>query len=73
MELTLKFCAVRSQGGGLRCLCRFFCCTVFIGLFLIIGVVLCLALVRQFDARSLLRANLILFTVDTTSEHRRRE
>jgi len=33
-----------KQGGGLRCLCRFFCCTVFITLFLIIGIVLCLIL-----------------------------
>lgn len=33
-----------TRGGGLRCLCRFFCCTVFIALFLIIGIVLCLAL-----------------------------
>jgi len=32
------------QGGGLRCLCRFFCCTVLIALFLIVGIVLCLVL-----------------------------
>jgi hypothetical protein len=32
------------RGGGLRCLCRFFCCSFFIALFLIIGIVLCLAL-----------------------------
>ncbi|KAF8265958.1 hypothetical protein EI94DRAFT_1830941 [Lactarius quietus] len=33
-----------NRGGGFRCLCRFFFCTVFITLFLIIGIVLCLVL-----------------------------
>ncbi|KAH8995395.1 hypothetical protein EDB92DRAFT_201737 [Lactarius akahatsu] len=33
-----------TRGGGLRCLCRFFFCTVFIALFLVISIALCLAL-----------------------------
>ncbi|KAI9454968.1 hypothetical protein BJY52DRAFT_1281876 [Lactarius psammicola] len=33
-----------TRGGGLRSLCRFLCCTVFITLFLVIAIALCLAL-----------------------------
>ncbi len=34
------------QGSRPRCLCRFFCCTVFITIFLVAAILLSLALVR---------------------------